>query len=68
MRAQEVQQQPCDDVIRSLDTVREMVVAISRLEKRLAEAETPSKGLEPECISPPPPPLTQFSHFPQPLL
>ena len=47
-----------------MDTVREMDVAVARMEKRPAEAETPAAASEPEQMPPPPPPPVWFPPFP----
>lgn len=64
MRAREDQQRPCDDMSQLLDTVREMVVAVARLEKGQAEAKTLAKASEPEHVPPPPLLPAQFPHVP----
>ena len=62
MRAREDQRQSREEIARVLDTVREVVVAMARLEKRPAEAETPAETSEPLHVPPPPrpPPPPQF--------
>lgn len=44
---------------RLLDTIREMVVAMARLEKSLAATETPTANFELKHVPPP----TQFPHI-----
>ena len=47
-----------------MDIVREMAIAVARMEKRPAEAETPVAASEPEQIPPPPPPPVRFLTVP----
>lgn len=47
-----------------LDIIREMVVAVDKLEKRLEKVETPKKTSKPELVLPP----TQLPHIPSALL
>lgn len=49
---------------RLLDTIREMVMTVARLEKRPLEAEILAKATEPERTPPLPPPIAQFPQVP----
>lgn len=62
--AQEDQQQSRDDMTRILETVREMVVVVARMEKRPVEAETPAVTSEPGYVLPLPLLSAQFPHIP----
>lgn len=53
---------------RLLDIVREMVVAVSRLQKRPTEVEISVGTSEPKHVPPSPLPLTQFPHIRSALL
>lgn len=57
-----------DDMTQLLNMVREMVMAVARLEKRLVEAKIATEAFELEhALPPPPPPLCppkEFSHIP----
>lgn len=45
-----------------MDTVRDMVVAIARLEKRMTEVENPAVIYQPEKVPSPPPLRVEFLH------
>lgn len=47
-----------------LDTIKEMVVAMSRMEKKPVEAKNPSEASELGHVPPLPPLQVQFSHIP----
>lgn len=66
IRASKIQQKLQDDVSRLLNTVRKMVGAMARLEKRLPGVEILVEAIEPKCMLPPPLPLpwTHFQHVP----
>lgn len=51
-----------------LDIIREMVMAVDKLEKRLEKVETPKKTSKPELVLPPLLPPTQLPHIPSALL
>lgn len=60
------QRQSHRDMSSMLDTIREMAVAMTRLEKRLVEGETPVETLElePIAVPPSPPPVVPAFHIP----
>lgn len=47
-----------------VDIVREMVMAMVRLEKRSMEVDTPTEISKLDRVLPLPPPPTQFAHVP----
>lgn len=49
---------------RLLDMIKDMVVAVARLEKKPAEAQSPTATSELEHVLPQPPPQVQFPHIP----
>ena len=62
LRDQQLRSQ--EDMARMMDTVWEMAVAMARMEKRPAEAETPATASEPEQMPPPSPPPMRFQPVP----
>lgn len=60
LRARENQQQFRDDMSKLLDTIREMTIAVARLEKGPRKEHNPVEAYKLELVPTPPPPRASF--------